>query len=37
VVYVPNSALADIGYAMRQIAPAVSVLTFGASLAAGSK
>lgn len=29
VVFVPNSGLADFGYVMRQIAPAMSVLTFG--------
>jgi polysaccharide export outer membrane protein len=37
VVYLPNSALADVGYALRQIAPAVSVLTFGTSLTSGTK
>ncbi len=37
VVYLPNSALADIGYAMRQLAPAVSVLTFGTALTSGAK
>lgn len=29
VIFVPNSALADFGYAMRQVAPAIGVLTFG--------
>lgn len=29
VIFVPNSGLADFGYIMRQIAPAISVLTFG--------
>jgi polysaccharide export outer membrane protein len=29
VVFVPNSGIADFGYVMRQIAPAMSVLTFG--------
>jgi polysaccharide export outer membrane protein len=29
VVFVPNSGIADFGYIMRQIAPAMSVLTFG--------
>ncbi|MEY2688432.1 MAG: hypothetical protein RL375_2630 [Pseudomonadota bacterium] len=29
VVFVPNSLTADFGYLMRQIAPAVSVFTFG--------
>jgi polysaccharide export outer membrane protein len=33
VVYVPNNAVADIGYVLRQLAPAVSVLTFGAGIA----
>jgi polysaccharide biosynthesis/export protein len=37
VVYLPNSALADVGYALRQIAPAVSVLTFGTSITSGTK
>lgn len=32
VVFVPNSAIADFGYVMRQIAPAMSVLTFGLGL-----
>lgn len=32
VVFVPSSAIADIGYIVRQIAPAMSVLTFGLSL-----
>lgn len=29
VIYVPNSGLADFGFVMRQVAPAISVLTFG--------
>jgi polysaccharide biosynthesis/export protein len=29
VIMVPNSGIADFGYIMRQIAPAISVLTFG--------
>jgi polysaccharide export outer membrane protein len=29
VIFVPNSGIADFGYVMRQIAPAMSVLTFG--------
>ena len=38
VVFVPTSAVADFGYLMRQIAPGLSVLTFGATLnAVGSK
>lgn len=37
VVYVPTSALADIGYALRQVAPAVSVLTFGLALGGAAK
>lgn len=32
VVFVPNSGMADFGYALRQLAPAVSVLTFGLTL-----
>lgn len=32
VIFVPNSGLADFGYVMRQIAPAMSVLTFGLGL-----
>lgn len=32
VIFVPNSGLADFGYIMRQIAPAMSVLTFGLGL-----
>lgn len=32
VIFVPNSGLADFGYVMRQIAPAMSVLTFGFGL-----
>jgi polysaccharide export outer membrane protein len=32
VVFVPNNFTADIGYVMRQLAPAVSVLTFGMTL-----
>lgn len=37
VVYVPTSALADIGYALRQVASAVSVLTFGLALGCAAK
>lgn len=37
VVYVPTSVLGDIGYALRQLAPAVSVLTFGLALGGGAK
>lgn len=40
VVFVPNSAMAEIGFVLRQLAPAVSVLSFGVSLKAlngGSK
>jgi polysaccharide export outer membrane protein len=37
VVYVPTNALADIGYALRQLAPAVSVLTFGLALGGTAK
>jgi polysaccharide export outer membrane protein len=37
VVYVPTSALADIGYALRQVAPAVSVLTFGLAVGGSTK
>ena len=29
VVFVPKSALAEVGYVMRQLAPSISVLTFG--------
>jgi polysaccharide biosynthesis/export protein len=29
VLYVPTSGMADFGYAMRQIAPAMGILTFG--------
>ena len=29
VIYVPNNHLADIGYVLRQIAPGVSVMSFG--------
>jgi polysaccharide export outer membrane protein len=29
VIFVPNSGIADFGYVMRQLAPAMSVLTFG--------
>jgi polysaccharide export outer membrane protein len=29
VIFVPNSGIADFGYVMRQIAPAMSILTFG--------
>jgi polysaccharide export outer membrane protein len=32
VLFVPNSGIADFGYIMRQIAPAMSVLTFGIGL-----
>ncbi|MBB2487067.1 SLBB domain-containing protein [Mitsuaria sp. WAJ17] len=32
VVFVPNSTLAEIGYVLRQIGPAVSVLSFGVSV-----
>lgn len=32
VLFVPNSAIADFGYIVRQIAPAMSVLTFGIGL-----
>ena len=32
VVFVPNSGIADFGYIVRQIAPALSVLTFGLGL-----
>jgi polysaccharide export outer membrane protein len=32
VVFVPESGLARFGYAMRQIAPAIAVLTFSAAL-----
>ncbi|MFO1413343.1 MAG: polysaccharide biosynthesis/export family protein [Burkholderiales bacterium] len=34
VIFVPNSNIADFGYVMRQIAPAISVLTFGVGLGA---
>ena len=37
VVYVPTSTMADIGYALRQLAPAVSILTFGLALGGSSK
>ena len=32
VLFVPNSAIADFGFIVRQIAPAMSVLTFGIGL-----
>lgn len=32
VIFVPNSAMADFGYIVRQIAPAMSILTFGIGL-----
>ena len=32
VIFVPKSNLADFGYAMRQISPFISVLTFGATV-----
>ena len=32
VIFVPNSKVADFGYFMRQISPALSVLTFGVNL-----
>jgi polysaccharide export outer membrane protein len=35
VIYVPNSGFADFGYVLRQLAPAISVLTFGLGLAVG--
>lgn len=37
VVYVPRSSLADFGYFMRQISPAMSVLNFGLALKAVSQ
>lgn len=37
VVYVPTSAMADLGYMLRQIAPAVSVLTFGLTVSGATK
>jgi len=37
VIYVPSSAMADIGYALRQLAPAVSVLTFGLAVGGAQK
>lgn len=37
VIYVPTSNLADFGYFMRQLSPALSVLTFGASIKSLSK
>jgi polysaccharide export outer membrane protein len=33
VIYLPNNTLADIGYVLRQLAPAMSVLTFGVGVA----
>lgn len=35
VIYVPESGLAEFGYAMRQIAPAIAVLTFAAAVSGG--
>jgi polysaccharide export outer membrane protein len=32
VLFVPTSGLANLGYFMRQISPAISVLTFGITL-----
>jgi polysaccharide export outer membrane protein len=32
VVFVPNSVLAEVGFALRQLGPAMSVLSFGVSL-----
>jgi polysaccharide export outer membrane protein len=32
VIFVPNSKVADFGYFMRQVSPALSVLTFGVNL-----
>lgn len=32
VIYLPNSKLADFGYVMRQLAPGLSVFTFGMAL-----
>ena len=37
VVFVPTSTMASIGYTLRQLAPAVSVLTFGLTLGSASK
>lgn len=37
VLFVPKSSLADFGYAMRQISPFISVLTFGATVKALAK
>jgi polysaccharide biosynthesis/export protein len=37
VIYVPNSVAADFGYLLRQIAPAVSVLTFGLAVGGAGK
>ena len=34
VVFVPTSGIADFGYLVRQLAPAMSVLTFGVTLTA---
>jgi polysaccharide export outer membrane protein len=34
VVFVPKSGLAELGYFMRQLSPAVSVLTFGMTASA---
>jgi polysaccharide export outer membrane protein len=32
VLFVPTSGLADFGYFLRQISPAIAVLTFGANI-----
>lgn len=37
VVFVPTSTMAEIGYMLRQLAPAVSVLTFGLTLGGATK
>lgn len=37
VIFVPTSGLADFGYVMRQISPAISVLTFGGVVAGAVK
>jgi polysaccharide export outer membrane protein len=37
VVFVPRGTMAEIGYVMRQLSPAMSVLSFGATLKAVSK
>jgi polysaccharide export outer membrane protein len=36
-IYVPTSGMADIGYALRQLGPAVSVLTFGLTVKGATK